>query len=140
MKLFASKLGFMAAAAIVTSYVSAGAQTAAPADAPVTWDAPAAVQAIATQPNVFQTRRYETKALPTFSEGRDQLPQPVIAAHPEWGTLYWKAWELAFQHLMQPEPKSGFEGQLPRLPVKRPPLRVVGNHGLGQLIPALGEC
>ena len=36
------------------------------------------------------------------------LPQPVVADHPEWETLYWKAWELAFKHLMQPVPGSGF--------------------------------
>jgi len=46
--------------------------------------------------------------LPKFAETRSVLPHPVVEDHPEWETLYWKAWELAFQHLMQPMPESGF--------------------------------
>jgi glycogen debranching enzyme len=46
--------------------------------------------------------------LPTFADSRDKLPQPIVADHPEWERLYWKAWELAFRNLKQPEPASGF--------------------------------
>lgn len=69
---------------------------------------PAAVRATADAPNVFQQRVYRPEPLPTFASSRDQLPQPVIADHPEWERLYWKAWELGFDHLKQPAPGSGF--------------------------------
>ena len=69
---------------------------------------PASVKAIVDQPNVFQSRKYQLTPLPTFADSKSQLPTPVIADHPEWEKLYWKAWELAFSHLMQPAPESGF--------------------------------
>jgi glycogen debranching enzyme len=69
---------------------------------------PPAVAAIAERPNLFRTRTYQRSRLPTFAETRWRLPEPVIADHPEWATLYWKAWESAFSHFKQPEPTSGF--------------------------------
>ncbi len=69
---------------------------------------PAAVQAVADRPNVYKTRTYVPQALPTFAEVKSKLPEPIISIHPEWVDLYWKAWDLAFQHLKQPEPGSGF--------------------------------
>jgi hypothetical protein len=102
----------MALAAAILASLTSGAPALAQAtpsvEASISWDAPAAVKAIANQPNVFTTRRYDPKALPTFDGSRDSLPQPVLADHPEWAALYWKSWELAFQHLKQPEPNSGF--------------------------------
>jgi len=68
----------------------------------------AAVQALAAEPNPFSSRIYHPTPLPTFEASRAKLPQPVIADHPEWTQLYWKAWELAFAHLKQPSPGSGF--------------------------------
>jgi hypothetical protein len=67
-----------------------------------------AVQRLAAEPNVFTSRVYRPAPLPTFESSRSKLPQPVVADHPEWVKLYWKAWDLAFQHLKQPEPASGF--------------------------------
>ncbi len=61
-----------------------------------------------SEPNVFAARTYVPTPLPVFAEVRDRLPQPVVADHPEWERLYWKAWELAFRNLKQPEPGSGF--------------------------------
>lgn len=69
---------------------------------------PKAVQEMLDRPNVFRTRKYQPTPVPTFAESKDALPQPVVADHPEWEALYWKAWELAFTHLMQPAPESGF--------------------------------
>ncbi|HTQ09023.1 MAG TPA: trehalase family glycosidase [Fimbriimonadaceae bacterium] len=63
---------------------------------------------LADRPNVFKLRKYEPRPNPTFSEARASLPEPVVADHPDWETLYWKAWDLAFSHLMQPAPESGF--------------------------------
>lgn len=62
----------------------------------------------AARANVFPTRAYQPTPLPTFAGCRDRLPQPVVAERPELEALYWKAWELAFRHLMQPAPGSGF--------------------------------
>jgi glycogen debranching enzyme len=69
---------------------------------------PEAVRSVANRPNVFKSRTYTPTPLPKFAETRSVLPHPVVEDHPEWETLYWKAWELAFQHLMQPMPESGF--------------------------------
>jgi len=63
---------------------------------------------LASLTNVFKTRTYVEKPTPTFAQSRASLPEPIVADHPEWETLYWKAWELAFTHLMQPSPESGF--------------------------------
>ncbi|HEX5323978.1 MAG TPA: trehalase family glycosidase [Capsulimonadaceae bacterium] len=80
---------------------------AAKSDAPIE-SVPAAVRAVADQPNVFLQRTYHPEPLPTFQNTQSQLPQPVIPGHPEWERLYWRAWELGFEHLMQPAPGSGF--------------------------------
>lgn len=69
---------------------------------------PPAIQAIADRPNVFQSRTYVPTPLPTFQQAKPLLPAPVLQLHPEWVRLYWKAWELAFSHLKQPSPASGF--------------------------------
>lgn len=80
----------------------------APVPAQVPPPVPPTVRAWAVRPNVFQIRRYRAIPLPTFASSRPHLPQPFLDDHPEWTRLYWKAWELAFQHLKQPVPGSGF--------------------------------
>lgn len=37
------------------------------------------------------------------------LPEPVIDSHPEWVTLYYKAWELAWNKIQRGTPENGFE-------------------------------
>jgi len=69
---------------------------------------PPDVQAVADRPNVFQSRKYVDTPLPTFTETQERLPHPIVADHHQWVDLYWKAWELAFTHLMKPAPQSGF--------------------------------
>jgi len=66
------------------------------------------IASVGNRPNVFQSRTYKPTPLPTFEQCRQLLPQPVVTDHPDWESLYWKAWDLAFQHLMQPHPGSGF--------------------------------
>lgn len=39
---------------------------------------------------------------------RAELPVPILPAHPEWVELYWRAWELAWQHVRASRPGSGF--------------------------------
>jgi hypothetical protein len=69
---------------------------------------PASVQALLDRPNVFASKKYVPSALPPFEQAKSKLPEPILQIHPEWVQLYWKAWELAFHHLKQPEPGSGF--------------------------------
>ena len=69
---------------------------------------PPAVRAVANRPNVFKGRTYVDTPLPAFEESKASLPSPIVADHPEWEKLYWKAWELAFKHLLKPAPGSGF--------------------------------
>ncbi|MBN8456997.1 MAG: hypothetical protein J0M04_04060 [Verrucomicrobia bacterium] len=56
----------------------------------------------------FSKTKYTPEPLPTFAANRDKLPDPILDANPEYLEMYWKCWELAFQHLRQPQPGSGF--------------------------------
>lgn len=56
----------------------------------------------------FAKTKYTPEPLPTFAANRDKLPDPILDADPEYLEMYWKCWELAFQHLRQPQPGSGF--------------------------------
>jgi len=56
----------------------------------------------------FAKNKYTPEPLPTFAANRDKLPDPILDASPEYLEMYWKCWELAFQHLRQPHPGSGF--------------------------------
>ncbi len=69
-------------------------------------DPSAAFQTIVQRDNPFATRSYVPAVIPGFDP--DRLPQPIIDEHPEWVSLYSKAWELAFQHLKQPTKANGF--------------------------------
>ena len=59
----------------------------------------------------FSKKVYQQKPLPQFAEVRDQLPAPVFSEKPEWVTMYWKAWELAFKNFHDPAPGSGYVSQ-----------------------------
>lgn len=50
----------------------------------------------------FAKKSYTPEPLPTFAEVRDKLPNPVLDGRPELVAMYWKCWELAYQHLRQP--------------------------------------
>ncbi|MBP7401046.1 MAG: glycoside hydrolase [Clostridia bacterium] len=58
--------------------------------------------------NVFLTKTPDTAPLPVFDEIRDRLPRPVWDGHDDVIRCYWRAWELAFGNLRQPEPGTGF--------------------------------
>ncbi|MCA9946943.1 MAG: hypothetical protein KC449_25855, partial [Anaerolineales bacterium] len=45
---------------------------------------------------------------PSFAEAKARLPQPILPDHDEWVGLYWRAWELAWNNLRQPQARSGF--------------------------------
>lgn len=56
----------------------------------------------------FAKKRYTPEPLPSFAASRAKLPVPILDGKPEYLEMYWKCWELAFQHLRQPQPESGF--------------------------------
>jgi len=41
----------------------------------------------------------ENKLFDVNAEWQSQVPEPIVEARPEYITLYWKAWELAHNHL-----------------------------------------
>lgn len=58
--------------------------------------------------NAFLTMEAEANALPAFASSKQLLPAPRWAKHEAEIDCYWKAWELAFDHLRRPEQGSGF--------------------------------
>jgi glycogen debranching enzyme len=56
----------------------------------------------------FSKKEYTSVPVPTFKENRVKLPAPILEANPEYVTLYWKAWSLAFDHFKQPPAGSPF--------------------------------
>jgi hypothetical protein len=55
----------------------------------------------------FAKKQYVEEPLPTFDASKDLLPVPIIDGRPELVDMYWKCWQLAFEHLRQPKPGSG---------------------------------
>lgn len=58
--------------------------------------------------NLFRQQSYETTKWMPFAAAKAMLPEPILPEHEAWVTLYWRAWELAWTHLRQPSPASGF--------------------------------
>jgi len=56
----------------------------------------------------FPKKSYVMETLPTWEASRSRLPCPVLDANPDWVDMYWKCWELAFDHLRQPAPGTPF--------------------------------
>lgn len=57
--------------------------------------------------NQFRQQAVAIEPLPTFAAAKEKLPRPILPEHPQWVSLYWHAWELAWQNLRQPTPQSG---------------------------------
>jgi len=56
----------------------------------------------------FAKKDHVPEPLPTYAASRPLLPAPVLEGQPDWVAMYWKCWELAFDHLRQPDPDSPF--------------------------------
>ena len=56
----------------------------------------------------FAKKQYVPEELPSFAESRERLPEPVLEENPDYVEMYWKCWELAFEHYKKPEPNNGF--------------------------------
>ena len=72
------------------------------------------VRSITAQPanddrgRYFSRKEYTPEVLPAWDAGKARLPRPVLEAEPGWVEMYWKCWELAFDHLRRPEPGTPF--------------------------------
>ncbi|GHV64605.1 hypothetical protein FACS1894199_03250 [Bacteroidia bacterium] len=57
----------------------------------------------------FAKKSYVQKSpLPTYQQIKQDLPQPIYDENPLWLDVWWKAWELAFDHFYEPSKESGF--------------------------------
>ena len=54
----------------------------------------------------FYKKRYIPEDLPVYNEVRSQFPVPILDGNQEWLEMYWKAWEIAFRGMKQPEKGS----------------------------------
>ncbi len=52
--------------------------------------------------NQFLQKNYGRQAVPIFAEIRQQLPEPILPDWPEWLEMYWRAWEMVWQHWRRP--------------------------------------
>ncbi len=56
----------------------------------------------------FSKKNYQAEEIPLFSESKKQLPYPVLEKNPEYLEMYWKCWEIAFDHFKKPPEGSPF--------------------------------
>jgi hypothetical protein len=59
----------------------------------------------------FSKKRYTPAPLPKWQSTRGQLPAPIYDSRPDWISMYWKSWELAFRNFHEPAPGSGYVSQ-----------------------------
>jgi hypothetical protein len=50
----------------------------------------------------------EEKEIPAYAQARRQLPEPIWEGHDSTIACYWRAWELAFGNLKQPDAGNDF--------------------------------
>ncbi len=58
--------------------------------------------------NHFRSAAPSAAPLLSFAEARKLLPQPYWDEHEDAIACWWKAWELAWQHILPATPESGF--------------------------------
>jgi len=58
--------------------------------------------------NEYRTMKPWTQKPVSFTDARKKLPSPIWEGHPSEVEMYWKAWEIAWGNIRQPEPESGF--------------------------------
>ncbi len=62
----------------------------------------------AVERNTFLSMPMHEVRIPEFEESRNLLPSPVWKGHGDVTECYWKAWEIAFSNLRNPQAGSGF--------------------------------
>ena len=56
----------------------------------------------------FSKKTFTESIIPTFETSKDKLPSPILENNPEYIELYWKTWQLAFDHYKNPPKGSPF--------------------------------
>jgi len=56
----------------------------------------------------FSKKHYSGIEIPTYSASKEKLPHPVMTENADWIDMYFKCWELAFQHYRNPPAGSPF--------------------------------
>lgn len=51
---------------------------------------------------------YSGGSIPTFLENKNKIPSPILEDNKDYVDLYWRAWELAFDHFKKPPEGSPF--------------------------------
>lgn len=50
----------------------------------------------------FYKKQYDGGEIPLFEASKSRLPAPVMEQNAEWLDMYWKTWEIAFNHFKKP--------------------------------------
>lgn len=58
--------------------------------------------------NSYIGKKPEEKALPTYDEAKDKLPEPVWEGHNDYIECYKKTWQIAFSNLRKAKAGTGF--------------------------------
>jgi len=56
----------------------------------------------------FQKKQYSGTDIPVFAATKQRLPIPIMEQNAEWLDMYWKTWEIAFNHFKKPPVNSPF--------------------------------
>lgn len=56
----------------------------------------------------FTKKVYDSTEIPVFKDSKHRLPKPILEENAEWIAMYWKCWEIAFQHFKKPSEGSPF--------------------------------
>jgi hypothetical protein len=56
--------------------------------------------------NQFRDRTYQPQSLISFEELKGQLPAPILPDHSTWERMYWRAWEILWDHVNHPTQDS----------------------------------
>lgn len=56
----------------------------------------------------FSKKTLTESVIPSFETSKDKLPSPILENNPEYIELYWKTWQLAFDHYKNPPTGSPF--------------------------------
>lgn len=56
----------------------------------------------------FSKTEYNDTDIPVFEDSKRQLPIPILEDDPELVDMYWKCWEIAFNHFKKPPEGSPF--------------------------------
>jgi len=56
----------------------------------------------------FPKINYDCSEIPVYNNSKNRLPNPILEENSEWIDMYWKCWEIAFQHFKKPSATSPF--------------------------------